>query len=90
MAEEERIEAVSKAVADELVRLLEAPNERWLFSEYTAKHVRSGTQIWTGNSILFVNTYPVPCRFGPLDKWRIWRALGVAQENAVLGTLSEP
>lgn len=69
-------------------RLLEtlARNE-WHFREHTAIHISSGTELWTANGWLFVDTHPVGAGFGPIQRWRLHRALQQAKARSHLENL---
>ena len=40
-----------------IIESLKKEPEKWIQTECTLKH-KSGTAIWTGNGIFFINTFP--------------------------------
>lgn len=84
----ERGAVVQQRLVLRLVDLLTDPSQEWRFGEHTAEHP-SGMQIWIGNGMSFVNTYPVKSSFSWWDKRKLWKAVKTARNYWALRVLSQ-
>jgi hypothetical protein len=74
---------------NEIVRILEDPNEHWVFCEYRATH-SSGVSLWIANGMLRVDiSEPTKIGMRFIERWRVWRAVRIAQSHCVFRQLQK-
>ena len=80
------------AVADLLESIRKDPWQ-WRFDHYHAVHRETRLSLWIANGVLFLEvdeTSPVQVRLGPLDRWRVYRALDQARDIQLSTSLQDP
>lgn len=61
-----------------LCRDIEENYNNWIQTEYIFKNEISGMGIWTGNGVLFINFYPGISSFNIFEKYKILKAIKIA------------
>lgn len=77
---------------EKVLALLKDPKEEWTFGDYTCDHRRTGLSIWVKNvPVLDTNLYrPTSLSLNLFQKWKLWQAVKVARDNALLRAMEQP
>lgn len=83
--------APRRPTLDALIRALEDPKERWQQGRCTIENADRGVEVWTEN-IPVINTNvhrPASMVLSLSERWRLYRAVCKARENALARNLNQ-